>query len=157
MRRPNLPTPHFFDDVSNVSSQILNHFSPVWAALAALSTLARYAITGPLWLAAIGLSASFAPYSGQVKGVNHLLGSMTTPTCGPPITCWNQAPTLSPGLADTTVVDVVPAAPHTIDELVTSYTGLLSEGARRPASEPWAAPLTESFWVELGSASSCNT
>lgn len=41
------PTPHFFEDVSNVSCPILNHFSPVWLDDAALSTLAMYASTGP--------------------------------------------------------------------------------------------------------------
>lgn len=74
-------------------------------------------MTGPLWLAAMGLSASFAP-------------------CGPPMMCWNHAPTLSPGLTETTVVEVVPAAPQMIELLVTSYTGLLVGGARRATREP---------------------
>lgn len=113
-----------------MSCQILNHFRPVWADVAALSTFARYAMTGPLWLEAIGLSASFAP-------------------CGPPMMCWNHTPTLSPALAETTVAEVVPAAPQVIELLVTSYTGLLVGGARKATSEPWAAPLTESFWMSI--------
>lgn len=85
----------------NVSCPILNHFSPVWADVAALSTLAKYAITGPLWLAAIGLSGSLVP-------------------CGPPMMCWNQTPTLSPGWVEATAIDVVPGAPQMMELLVGS-------------------------------------
>lgn len=62
------------------------------------------------------------------------------------MTCWNHAPILSPGLAAMTADDVVPAAPQIKEVLVTSVTGLLVEGARRPSSEPLALPLTEIFY-----------
>lgn len=51
-------TPHLRLPVLNVSSQILNHFALVADADAAFSTLASHAVTGPLWLDAIGLSYS---------------------------------------------------------------------------------------------------
>lgn len=51
----------------------LDHSSHVAGEVAALSTLARYAITGPLWLAAIGLSISWVP-------------------CGPPMMCCDHTP-----------------------------------------------------------------
>lgn len=44
---------------------------------------------------------------------------------------------------------MVPAAPQIKEVLVTSCTGLLVDGARRPSSEPLALPLTEIFYSEM--------
>ena len=111
---------------SNVSSQILNHLALCALALAALSTLAMYAVTGPLCDGAIGLSGSLGNWA-------------------PPMTCWYHAPISSPALTSMTLSEVEPGVPHVSEALVASCTGLLFVGARSPTSEPWSAPFTVSF------------
>ncbi len=83
-------------------------------------------MTGPLCDLAIGLSASLANWA-------------------PPMTCCHHVPMRSPALTLMTVCDLDPDWPQIMLALVTSCTGLLLLGARRPVREPWSAPLTETF------------
>lgn len=84
---------------------------------------------GPLWEEAIGLSGS---------GLY----------CGPPITCWNQAPTFEPAGTVRTLVETGVRRPvlQDMESVATFSTGLLTAGVRTPTSDPWSASLMLTRW-----------
>lgn len=119
-----LSTPHFPVLVSRPSSATLNHLRPEPSLVEASSTLAMYAMTGPLCEAAIGSSPS--------------------PAVGPARLWFHCMPNLSPGATSITslLTGEVSGELHAIAGEVTSWIGEFDCGALTPKRWPCDLPFT---------------